>query len=351
MMRSWATLLALAPAVAQAESGMTLSGAMDLALERGNYDRGVSATRVQSGDLGVSRFNVRATEDLGEGVTAFAILETALGADTGTAGAGTALWNRGSVVGLRGPAGQVVAGRQYAPMFWVALRSDASTVAFPTTGVVLNIEQTLVTGRSGIGGFFNNAINYRTPDWHGWNGEVSYSVGNELAGPRRHDGENAGCNVQYGQDAWWAGYAYNRSVAHEATDTADRVHRTHLLGVKYSVAEWALGANVAYLANMLGGPSGGNAHVGQVSGRVAAGPGDVNLSIGWMAETGRKRTLAWHAGYVWPLSRRTQLYAFTVKLHNNAVGNRGLANLYGDYRLVQPGFDPQAVALGIRHLF
>lgn len=347
--------LSLAPGAARAESTVALAGIVDLALERGAYDRKVSATRMQSGVLAASRFSVRATEDLGGGNTAFVVLETGLGADTGTAGAGSTLWNRGSVVGVRGPAGQVALGRQYAPMFWVALRSDASTVAFSAAAVMLNIEQTAVTGRSGIGGFVNNTVHYRTPDWHGWNGEVSYSLGNELTGVRRRDGANTGINLQYGQGAWWAGYAYNRAVAHDAADVADRVQRTHMLAAKYSAADWALGANAVQLSNMLGGPSGGDARAAQVSARLLAGPGDINVGMGWLAETDGKargkRTFALHAGYVWPLSRRTQLYGYGIRLRNNGTGNRGLANLYGDYRLVQPGFDPHALVLGMRHMF
>lgn len=346
-----AAILALAPAAAYAESSVAVTGIIDVALERGSYDRHVAATRVQSGVLAASRFSIRATEDLGNGNTLFVVLETALGADTGMAGGGGALWNRGSLAGVRGAAGQVALGRQYAPMFWIALRSDASTVAFAAAGVMLNIEQTAVTGRSGIGGFFNNTIHYRTPDWHGWNSEISYSLGNELTGARRRDGANAGFNLQRTQGAWWIGYGYNRATVHDAANAVDRVQRTQMAGAKYSVANWALGANIAHLTGMVGGPSGGNARIAQLTGRLAAGPGDVNLGAGWLAEAGGKRTQAFHAGYVWPLSRRTQLYGYGVKLHNNAVGNRGLANLHNDYRLVQPGHGPRALALGIRHLF
>lgn len=346
-----AAILALAPFAAHAESSVAVTGIIDVALERGSYDRSVAATRVQSGALAASRFSIRATEDLGHGNTAFVVLETVLGADTGTAGSGATLWNRGSLVGVRGAAGQVALGRQYAPMFWVALRSDASTVAFAAAGVMLNIEQTAVTGRSGIGGHFNNTVHYRTPDWHGWNGEVSYSLGNELTGARRRDGVNAGFNLQHARGAWWIGYAYNRATVHAASDAVDKVQRTQMAGVKYSVTDWALGANIGHLTGMVGGPSSGNARIAQVTGRVAAGPGDVNLGAGWLAEDGARRTRAFHAGYVWPLSRRTQLYGYGIKLQNNAVGNRGLANLYNEYRLVQPGYSPRALALGIRHLF
>lgn len=344
-------IMALWPVAGRAESTVALAGVVDLALERGVYDRAVTATRVQSGILAASRFSIRVAEDLGAGNTAFVVLETGLGPDTGAAGASGTLWNRGSVVGLRGPAGQVALGRQYAPMFWVALRSDASTVAFPAAGVLLNLEQAVVTGRSGIGGFFNNTIHYRTPDWRGWNGEVSYSLGSELTGARRHDGENRGVNLQHAQGAWWIGAAWNRATVRDAADVAERVQRTRMLGVKYAVADWALGANAMQSSNMLGGPSGGNARAAQVTGRVAAGPGDVNAGVGWLAEAGGKRAWALHAGYVWPLSRRTQLYGYGIKLHNNALGNRGLANLYGDYRLVQAGYGPHALALGIRHVF
>lgn len=340
----------LAPA-ARAESSVALSGIIDMALERGSYNRGVAATRVQSGVVSPSRFSVRGTEDLGEGMTAFFVLETQVGADTGTAGAGTTLWNRGSLVGLRGNAGQVALGRQYAPMFWVALHSDPSTIAFANAGVMLNLVHTAATGRSGIGGLFNNTVHYRTPDWHGWNGEVSYSLGNELGGARRRDGVNQGWNVQHAQGAWWFGYGYNRAIQHEAADAAGRVQRTHMLGAKYGGTGWAVGASAMRSANMLAGPAKGDTRAVLAMARVAAGPGDINLGAGWLHDGAAKQTRALHAGYVLPLSRRTHLYGYAVALHNNAAGDRGLANLSADYRIVVPGFSPHAVALGMRHMF
>lgn len=341
----------LAPAAVRAEPSVALSGIVDMALERGSYNRGVSATRVQSGVVSPSRFSVRGTEDLGDGMTAFMVLETQVGADTGTGGAGATLWNRGSLMGLRGSAGQVALGRQYAPMFWVALHSDPSTIAFANASVMLNLVHTAATGRSGIGGQFNNTVHYRTPDWHGWNGEVSYSLGNELGGARRRDGVNQGFNVQHAQGAWWFGYGYNRATQHEAADAADRVQRTHLLGLKYSAAGWAVGVNAMQSSNMLAGPAKGDTRSVLAMAQVAAGPGDINLGAGWLADDGSRRTRALHAGYVLPLSRRTHLYGYAVTLHNNAAGNRGLANLSAEYRIVVPGFRPHALALGIRHMF
>jgi predicted porin len=346
-----AALMAMVPAVAHADATVTLSGIVDLALERGSYDRAVSATRVQSGVLSPSRFSVRATEDLGGGLQAFMVLETLVGADTGAAGAGGALWNRGSLVGLRGNAGQVALGRQYAPMFWVALRSDASTIAFANASVMLNLQHTAATGRSGVGGLFNNTVHYRTPDWHGWNAEVAYSLGNELAGARRRDGVNQGFNVQYAQGPWWVGYGDNRAIQHDAADRADRVQRTRMLGARYNGKAWGIGANALQSRNMLGGPAPGDARAVQLTARVAAGPGDVNLGAGWLAEGEGRRTQALHAGYVLPLSPRTHLYGYTVRLRNHGGAVRGLANLHGDYRLVRPGFDPHALALGMRHAF
>lgn len=344
-------LLLLACATVRADSSVTLSGIVDMALESGRYNKAVSATRVQSGVLSPSRFSVRATEDLGQGVTAFVVLETLLGADSGAGGGGGALWNRGSLVGLRGKAGQVALGRQYAPMFWVALRSDASTIAFANAGVMLNLVHTAATGRSGVGGMFNNTVHYRTPDWHGWSGEVSYSLGNELSGARRRDGVNQGVNLQHTQGPWWFGAGYNRAIGHDAADRADRVQRTHMLAAKYSGAGWAVGANAMQSSNMLAGPFTGGTRCVQVTAHAAAGPGDVNVGAGWLADDGSKRTRAVHAGYVLPLSRRTQLYGYGVKLINNAVANRGLANLHADQRAVVPGFSPHALALGVRHTF
>lgn len=349
--QAFALTLAALSGVAQAETAVSISGLLDMSVEHGKYDRGVSATRAQSGFMTPSRITFRASEDLGGGLTAFMFLESGINVDNGTAAGGTTLFNRGSLVGLRGDWGQMALGRQYAPMFWVAIRSEASTFAFCGCSVLLNVEHFAVTGRSGVAGYFNNMVHYRTPTWHGWNAELSYSMGTEQSGANQHDGVNKGVNLQYEQGAIWAGYGYNEAIAHEAVDLKDRVQRTQMVAAKYNLPDWGVGANVVWTDNMIGGPNPGDARAMVLTGRMAAGVGEINLGVGSISESLGRRMVAAHAGYVYFLSKRTALYTFAVRLQNNSVGNRGLANLYSDYRLVKPDFDPHALAMGIRHTF
>lgn len=339
----------LSCAPARADSGVTVSAILDAALEIGRFDRGVQLNRIQSGDLQATRLNLRGREELGGGMAAEFFLEMGPSLDTGAGG--PVLWNRGSSVGLVGPLGRVDAGRQYMPLFWVTMRSEASTYTFSNMSVLLNTEHAAVTGHSGAAGFYDNVLRYRSPVLRGVELELAYSAGAELSGARRRDGVASGANVQYQGGPWWLGAAVHRYTAHGADMVVDQVQRGALVGAKYSAAAFTLGANYMVNRNMLGGANPGDARAAQLTLRLPLSGYDLNFGVGRLVGDKGRRTTTLHAGYVYFLSRRTQLYAYRSELRNNALGNSGLANLNADERVVTPGFQPSAVALGVRHAF
>jgi hypothetical protein len=103
--------------------------------------------------------------------------------------------------------------------------------------------------------------------------------------------------------------------------------------------------------NMLGGANPGDARAAQLTFKLPLSGYDINLGVGRLAGDQGRRATALHAGCVVVLSGRTQLYAYRSEVRNNALGNSGLPNLNADERVVTPGFQPSAVALGLRHAF
>ncbi len=324
-------------------------GIVDAALEVARFDRDVHPVRIQSGDLQASRLGLRGREDLGGGLGAEFDLEMGPSLDTGAGGA--VLWNRGAMVGLTSAYGRVDAGKQYMPLFWIAIRSEAGTYGFSNMSALLNTEHAAATGHTGVGGYYDNVLRYRSGDFHGFDAELAYSTGNELPGPARHDAVASGCNLHYTDGPWWLGAGYNNYTAHDAGSGADQVQRSSLVGGKYSASAFAIGASYLRTSNMQGGPNAGDARAAQLTGRLPMGLWDLNAGLARLREDAGRRSWSAHVGIVYFLSRRTQLYGYVSEVRNNAAGTAGLANLSSDYRVVTPGFSPSALALGIRQSF
>lgn len=124
-------VLLTCPAAAFAQSSVTLYGIADINLEYVNHvgalpaasngfnpGRGNTVFRMDSGGLAGSRWGLRGTEDLGQGLKALFVLESGFSLDTGTLQQGGRLFGRQAFWGLQHEHyGQITLGRQYTSMF------------------------------------------------------------------------------------------------------------------------------------------------------------------------------------------------------------------------------------------
>lgn len=129
-------LVGLLSLSANAQSGVTLYGVADTAIEYVSnvavrnptvnattgaitqQPGGNRASLVSSGGLSGSRWGLRGTEDIGNGLKAIFVLESGFGLDTGTSQQGGRLFGRQAFVGLQsGTYGTLTFGRQYTTMF------------------------------------------------------------------------------------------------------------------------------------------------------------------------------------------------------------------------------------------
>ncbi|MDE2428514.1 MAG: porin [Burkholderiales bacterium] len=119
-----ATALLCMAGVAHAQSNVTLYGLLDANL---TYNNNANASKdsqfkLNSGGKNTSRFGLRGTEDIGNGMKVFMQLEGGILLDTGASDGD--LFGRQANVGLQGDFGRVVAGRSYSTTYDFVLPFD-----------------------------------------------------------------------------------------------------------------------------------------------------------------------------------------------------------------------------------
>lgn len=228
------SLLALAvaaalPAAAQAQSNITLYGIADIGVEYSNG--GANSTNTQAGKSGIrvqsslgtgSRLGIRGSENLGGGLSAIFTIEHRFNLDTGDTAGGNVFvlpgttntafnnkfWNGLSWAGLKGGWGQVTLGRQYTPIFDVALPADFSGYWYYN-----NWSSTQGDNIGGAPGVFvpmgpvrtDNSIKYTSPTFGGLTVVATYAFGENYYGNTPAaciTGCQTGSDINGKQDIW-----------------------------------------------------------------------------------------------------------------------------------------------------
>lgn len=165
-------------ALAQAPANVTLYGLIDSGVERINNigPTGASMSRMPSLTGSVpSRWGLRGSEDLGDGLRAVFTLEQGVAPDAGVPNQGGRGFGRQAFVGLSGPWGSVTLGRQYTMLFWALLDAD---VLGPNIYGTSSLDSYIPNARA------DNAIAYRG-SFNGFTVGATYSLGRDAvnAGP------------------------------------------------------------------------------------------------------------------------------------------------------------------------
>jgi len=167
-----------ATAHAQAPAGVTLYGLIDTGVERlsniGAAGSGMWRMPSLTGSL-PSRWGLRGSEDLGDGLRAVFTLEQGFAPDTGVLNQGGRAFGRQAFVGLAGPWGTITFGRQYTMLFWSLLDAD---VLGPNVYGAGSLDIYIPNART------DNAIAYRAT-FEGLTVGAVYSLGRDAvnAGP------------------------------------------------------------------------------------------------------------------------------------------------------------------------
>jgi predicted porin len=340
----------IAAGASHAQSSVTLYGIVDSSIQYIKADHSVSPTLMAaSGNLQASRWGLRGSEDLGGGYRANFQLEMGFNTYTGVAG-GSTLWNRGASVGLSSPYGSIDFGYMYLPIYWAFLGSDVSTYGLSNPAAIMSLEHTVTLGKSGTGGFYQNAVRYRTPNFRCLTAELGYSFGAQNVSGQTADGRNLGMNVQYANGPLWLGYGVNHYQYYANTTTlTSSAQTTQVVSASYNFGPVTVGGN--YLYTKRSDATNFFASAGMLNAKVPIGPGDLNFGAARRIENGGARANAYDVGYVYYLSKRTQLYGYAAYIQNNSHSTQGFALLDSTYATVTPGFNPWAFTVGIRTSF
>ena len=341
------SLIALAVLTASgisfAQSTVTMFGVVDAAYAKGTGSVS-DKTQLKNSGYNSSRFGVRGTEDLGGGLKASFWLEAGVNNDDGTgsasntnnqavtgANAGTQglTFNRRSTVSLEGGFGELRLGRDYTPQFWTETAFDP----FGTNGVGTNI----AFNKGGVTGVrASNSIGYLSPSFSGVKVWLQTYMGENASTAAAKAGDGNGLRVSY--DAGPLSLAYATS---STTVSAGVKNDTSNIGGSYDfgVAKLIAQSNKTKVD--------GSADIdGYVVGATAPlGAGTVRFSLSETDKAGAKSNLT-AIGYVYGLSKRTDLYATYARVTNKGGASVGLNGAVTGANASSSGYD-----FGVKHAF
>lgn len=167
--------LACLAGTAAAQSNVTLYGLVDLNVTQYKAGSRVGGdTKVVMNDgtnngLNGSRWGIRVSEDLGDGLKASVVLEGGINADSGTSAQGGRAFGRQTFIGLsHATLGELRFGRQYILEDYVMGLTDPmgnALVSNPSTGVT-NVGRAIPLWLNAPRA--DNVVQYRTPTWGGF---------------------------------------------------------------------------------------------------------------------------------------------------------------------------------------
>lgn len=328
----------LAAGTAFAQSSVTLYGRINTSVER-QKDAVGTKTVVQDSN---SRWGLRGSEDLGNGLKGLFVLESGFASDTG-AGDARGLFGRESWVGVEGNFGRVRLGNM------------GQTAAYYTTADYISMHNH-DTGTSSdalilLPGVKQNNISYNTPSFGGLVIEAQYGLKETVTGGKN----SAVVAANYDRGPLHLGLAYTDGPLGGMIGLAAAAPKeAKELGARalYELGPVTVGAYAIYDKgeDSLGNESKRMAY--RVSAMYTLGGSEFHANVGYADKVkvnGTKvndtQALQYTVAYNYNLSKRTKLYAFYTKVDNKALA------AYTAFGTVTPNVDPSSFAIGVRHAF
>jgi predicted porin len=353
-----AAILSASAGAASAQTGINIYGIVDAGYVHESGGAAGNVSKLTSGVASASRLGFRGTEDLGGGLSALFTLETGFRVDTGELDATNTIFNRQAFVGVKSGFGQLTLGRQYTP-WHQALTQVGDPFGTGYAGGAKNLFPDSSTNiRS------SNTVLYTAPVWNGISADLAYSTG-EQAGDSAA-GRQFGASAGYSNGPLNVRLAYNSknsdvALAPGVTPVSNSVARNTLLAANYDFQVvkvyfaygWDKGFNSAPLANS-SNPFGGIRPTPSTDSSefllgVSAPLGTGTLLASYQQKDDKtsfnQDAHAWGIGYLYPLSKRTNLYAAY-----GAIDNKNGAG-YTVQNNTETGSGDKAFNLGVRHAF
>jgi len=333
-----AALLAGFAGAANAQSNVTLYGIADIGFQNEKTEGQSSRSALDSGLGAQSRWGIRGSEDIGNGLKAIFQLESGFNLDDGTSTQGR-LFGRYAFVGLESArAGRLTLGRTTNLGFmWAAGIVNPFGLSYSRSSISTTFGYN--SGDFGFGSRVNNSAYYYSPVIAGFQGAVGYSfqtgattgaagVEQELAGNGNNNRMvDVGLKYENGPLKGVAVYSYSKlgTAATGAALNGGDNPQNLIVGASYDFGVVAAYAGWSHLKNPLN-------NVG--NGLVSSGlPGATNqfanlysndnaYTLGLSAPLGAGKVMAayqyttkseidgYSVGYVYDLSKRTNVYVF-----------------------------------------
>lgn len=336
-----------APAFAD-NSNVTVYGKLNLDMENIQNDKAAGVRSVNRVQSNASRFGVKGSEDLGEGLSAIWQLEAQVDAN-GAVGNGFGNGTRNSQIGLKGDFGTAFYGVWDTPFKNAHNKNELFDNAGSFTSTQL-IGRATPTGADNYVTRQPSDFQYWTPKLNGFVGKISYAPDTQTAAVTAKK-NRVSLSGEYENDMLYAALAYESRSADLAPAVNDAVTRlvgtykfdAGQIGLTYdrmSVAATAT-STVAGTQNnweLMGSYKFGNSTLG------ASYVKNGSLSTAALPNNGAKMATL---RYGYNFSKRTELYAAYTSLKNDTNGNYAItANKVGTTGAKQSG-----LGLGMIHSF
>lgn len=307
------------PILAQAQTSITISGNLDLAIESLNADAndGRSDVKMTEGIWDGSRIAVIGTEELGDGLRGIFNIEHRFSPDTGTVTSGDTFWAGQAWVGLQGVYGTARLGRQYTPLRRALEPGDMTGFSWYNNG----------DGLAGTSVRFDNTLSYQSPGLGGFTLHAAYAPGEDAADDKLGDAVAIAGVGQAGAFQFGLGY---QTIDAGSTGVAD----TKELGASIAASIGDFGIGAEYAHNEV---ARNKRKAFFLSGSMNLGAGTVYLTLLRDDQGTDLDNDGLGLTYSHGLSKRTSLYA--------SLGYNRIEQATGD------DLKARAIALGIQHFF
>lgn len=347
-----AVLAVCGTSAAMAQSSVNLYGRVITSVE--NHKVGKTSTTGMAG--GTSFFGLKGVEDLGGGLKAGFILESAFTSDngSGTSTGSTGLdFSRNSELNLSSGFGTLRLGA-FDPASLLAT-TDAVSMHNHDTGVSADALHT-------VAGISKNKIAYVSPEFAGFVGEVQYAFGEKAGYKADGTGTDAetrnawDLGLTYGIGALGLGFGYsNENFKNNGGFGAKQSKDQYALRATYAIGDLTLAGYYQRAQDKTVNGENKKWNAYRLAAMYVLGASEFHANYGRLSNTKtngvtQRNTKAnqWTLAYNYNLSKRTKAYALYTNVSNAAAQTKGspMSTL-----TVGAGQDVRAYGVGIRHLF
>ncbi|CAE6970432.1 Outer membrane porin protein 32 [Paraburkholderia nemoris] len=308
----------------QAQSSVQLYGLADMYVGAQKALGGKTTWAENSGGMSTSFWGLGGREDLGSGYSAVFAIEAFFRPSTGAAGrtATDTFFGRNAYVGLKGPQGTLLLGRNTLPYYVTALSFNPFGNSFGFSPALVQMYKGLA-GQGMIGDTnWNNSVMYISPNLAGFTATGIYGSGNQAG----HPGTNqVGADLKYSNGAFASAFSFQRAKYSitpgdlQTSIAGFNLQTAYLAAASYDFRVVKISALLQRVEDAIT-PGDENSNSGELGASIPVGPGAVLAAIMYTKSKGRgdpiRRT--WSVGYDYPLSKRTDVYA--AYMNDTATG-------------------------------